>query len=64
MNKIMYMSARPALTKASDAAAKAHQPFGITITTTPRMLGDLLVTISKNFLNCWKLFIKDNQQLF
>jgi hypothetical protein len=32
------MSARPALTKASDAAAKAHQPFGITITTTPNNL--------------------------
>lgn len=34
----MYMSARPALTKASDAAAKAHQPFGITISTTPNNL--------------------------
>ena len=32
MNKVMYMSARPALTQASEAAAKAHQPFGITIT--------------------------------
>lgn len=38
MNKVMYMSARPALIKASDAAAKAHQPFGITITTTPNNL--------------------------
>ena len=38
MNKVMYMSARPALTKASEAAAKAHQPFGITITTTPNNL--------------------------
>ena len=34
----MYMSARPALTKASDAAKLAGQPFGITISTTPNNL--------------------------
>lgn len=38
MNKVMYMSARPALTKASEAAKNAHQPYGITITTTPNNL--------------------------
>ena len=32
------MSARPALTKASDAAKKAKQPYGITISTTPNNL--------------------------
>lgn len=39
MNQIMYMSARPALSKACDAAKKAGQPYGITITTTPRCGG-------------------------
>lgn len=38
MNQVMYMSARPALTKASEAAKNAHQPYGITITTTPNNL--------------------------
>jgi len=38
MNQVMYMSARPALTKASEAARNAHQPYGITITTTPKNL--------------------------
>ena len=34
-NRVMYMSARPALTRAAEAARNAHQPFGITVTTTP-----------------------------
>lgn len=38
-NKVMYMAARPALTRAAEAAADAHQPFGITITTTPQLSG-------------------------
>lgn len=46
MNQVMYMSARPALTKASEAAKNAHQPYGITITTTPQQVGDLLVTVN------------------
>jgi len=41
------MSARPALMKASESAEAAHQPYGITISTTPKLLGVLLVTISK-----------------
>jgi len=35
MNKVMYMSARPALMKASEVAESVHQPHGILITTTP-----------------------------
>lgn len=38
MNKVMYMSARPALSKASEAAEAVHQPHGILITTTPNNL--------------------------
>ena len=36
MNKTMYMSARPALNKASEAAEAVGQPHGILITTTPK----------------------------
>lgn len=38
MNKTMYMSARPALNKASEAAEAVGQPHGILITTTPNNL--------------------------
>lgn len=65
LNQTVYMSARPALTRASEIAESMHMPRGILITTTPKikLLGDILVIICKNFLNCWKLLlIKDNQQ--
>jgi len=40
MNKTMYMSARPALTRATEEAERVHQPHGITISTTPNNLDD------------------------
>ena len=62
-NEITYKAARPALTKASEAAKQSGQPYGITITTTPRMLGCMIVISCYNFFNCWDICYTENQQL-
>lgn len=44
-NSVTYKAAKPALTKATEAAEAVGQPFGISITTTPKKLGVILVII-------------------
>lgn len=46
-NSVTYKAAKPALTKATEAAEAVGQPFGISITTTPKKLGVILVIIWK-----------------
>ena len=38
-NKIVYAAAAPALSRAKEAARKNGTPYGITISTTPKIIG-------------------------
>jgi len=42
-NEITYKAAKPALNKACELAEQNNSPYGILITTTPRLLGFITV---------------------
>lgn len=54
-NKKIFDSAAFALSKASESAKRNGTPYSRLITTTPRLLGEVLVTVLKNFFNCWEV---------
>lgn len=56
-NKKVFDSAAFALSKASESAQRNGTPYSRLITTTPRLLGGLMVTLTENFFNFWELLV-------